>query len=149
MGSTDDLTGPARLKVEYRVSSENVGALAYGLSVSVKEASGIPSEVFVYHVEEPMLATGFPFDRRAGAVFQNVATPVDIEDTPPESDVTPEDRYFRSSSMKVLFRCKDDLDRALSTIKSDIASLVECWGQLSDESGYESVFEEEYTNGNV
>ena len=139
--------GKAFLRVEYRVSSERSGELAYGFTASVKEASGIPSEVFVYHVEEPMLATGFPFDRRAGAVFQNVATPVDIEETPSESEATPGDRYFRSSSVKMVFRNKDDMDRARKLVDEDLTALVESWNELSDENGYCTVFEEVYSNG--
>lgn len=125
------------IEVEYRESTERVGALAYGLVAEVRSASGIPSEVFVFHRETRMLATGFPFDYAAGAVFQNVATPADIEETPSESECDDKSRFFRASKVSLVFRSQIDMRRAKEAIDEDMAALVESWRALNDENGYE------------
>ena len=127
------------IKVEYRRSSRRRGELAYCLSAKVTRASGIPAEVFVFHRDTRMLATGYPFDYRAGAEFQNVATPVDIEETPPESEAGPNARFFRSDHVELFFRSDIDMDRAKSAIDDDVSALVLSWGSLNDSNGFEDV----------
>ena len=127
----------ARLKVEFERTATKDGILAYGLKAKVVEAEEIPPEVFVYHRSVRQLATGFPWDMKAYDMFQNVATPVDIEETVTESEADANTKYFRSDSMDLVFRCQHDVDRAKATIEEDLKALVRDWRRLDDGSSYE------------
>ena len=126
-----------RLKVDFERTTEGDGILAYGLKARVVEAELIPREIFVYHRTVRQLATGFPWDLEVYDMFQNVATPVDIEETVPEPQATEKTKYFRSDSLNLVFRCPSDVDKAKETIEGDISALVKNWKWLDDESTYE------------
>jgi len=126
-----------RLKVDFERTTTQDGVLAYGLKVKVVEAEAIPREIFVYHRTVRQLATGFPWDFKVYDVFQNVATPVDIEETVPENEANEKTKYFRSDSLNLVFRCPSDVDKAKETIEGDISALVKNWKWLDDETTYE------------
>ena len=126
-----------RLKVDFERTTTQDGVLAYGLKAKVVEAETIPREIFVYHRTVRQLATGFPWDLKVYDVFQNVATPVDIEETVPENEANEKTKYFRSDSLNLVFRCPSDVDKAKETIEGDISALVKNWKWLDDETTYE------------
>ncbi len=129
----------AGLTVKYKSTPMRRGALAYCLRVEVEEADGIPPEVFVFHRDTRMLATGFPFDYKSGAEFQNVATPVDIEETCTEDGITPRSRFYRARDVELIFRSMSDLETAKTTIDEDLSALVRSWDELGDHNSFESI----------
>lgn len=137
---------PVRLRVDFKETSGGDGVLAYGLRAEVTEAVGIPKEIFVYHRTPRQLATGFPWDMEIVDLFQNVATPVDIEETIPERQADEHTKYYRSSSLNLLFRNQDDVNKAKTTIDEDIADLVENWRSLEDDESFDKKETKEYSN---
>lgn len=129
----------AFLEVEFRKSSESAGRLSYGLVVSVKSSSSIPPEVFVFHRSAPQLASGLPWDGKVVETFQNVATPVDMHEVPAAGVAPVKSPYARRDSVKLVFRCVDDMNRAAEDISSDIADLVDSWDNVGDDAGYGEV----------
>lgn len=142
-----DSNDGAYLRVSYAMAPSGCGRLAYGLRVRVEEAVGIPPEIFVFHRSSRLVATGFPWDMEIVDEFQNVATPVDIEETLPESLAADSTRHFRSSSVELLFRCEADLERAKEAIDGDVSSLVEAWRDVGEGGSYSNVETREYSNG--
>lgn len=134
------------LKVEFRETDDPAERLAYALHGEVTEAEGIPPEIFVFHRSTRVIATGFPWDMEVIDYFQNVATPVDIEDTVDESLAGEGTRHFRSRSFDLLFRNEDDRERAKDGIDKDIAALVSSWRRVYNSGSYGRVEEKEYTN---
>jgi hypothetical protein len=135
------------LEVEYDMTTSHDRALAFGFRAFVKRAKGIPREIFVYHRSSRVIATGFPWDLEIVDEFQNVATPVDIEETLPEGLANDNTRHFRSESVELLFRCESDMERARDAIDADVAALVRSWRVVGDADSYESSETKEYTNG--
>ena len=135
------------LEVGYDMTTSHDRALAYGFRAYVKKAEGIPPEIFVYHRSSRVIATGFPWDMEIVDEFQNVATPVDIEETLPESLASDATRHFRSSSVELLFRCESDMERAKDAIDADVSALVRSWRIVGDADSYERSETKEYTNG--
>ena len=142
-----DSNDRAYLRVSYAMEPSGCSRLAYGLRVRVEEAEGIPPEIFVFHRSSRLIATGFPWDMEIVDEFQNVATPVDIEETVPERIASDATRHFRSSSVELLFRCEADLSRAKDAIDGDVAALVRAWNDVGDGGSYSNVETREYSNG--
>lgn len=139
--------GKVAVSVEFRETQEQGAALAYALHGEVTKAEGIPAEIFVMHRAPRLIATGFPWDMEVLDYFQNVATPVDIEDTIDEKLAGKDTRHFRSRSFDLLFRNEEDRERAKKAIDKDVAALVSSWKRVYNPSSYEKVETKEYTNG--
>lgn len=137
----------AKLEVVYDMTTSHDRALAYGFRAYVAKAEGIPPEIFVYHRSSRVIATGFPWDMEIVDEFQNVATPVDIEETVPQSIANDNTRHFRSSSVELLFRCESDMDRAKDAIDQDISALVRSWNIVGEPDSYDNRETREYPNG--
>ena len=135
------------LSVTYEMTTSHDRALAYGFRATVTKAVGIPAEIFVYHRSSRVIATGFPWDMEIVDEFQNVATPVDIEETVPQSLANDNTRHFRSSSVELLFRCESDMQRAKEAIDADVGALVRSWRIVGDDGSYKDTETKEYSNG--
>lgn len=133
-----------KLAVEYRETEAVPGDLSYALCGEVTEAVGIPSGIFVFHRAPKMIATGFPWDMEVVDYFQNVATPVDIEDTVDESIANENTRHFRSRSFELLFRNEKDRRRAKEAIDKDVSALVSSWRRMYNPGAYEKTESKEY-----
>lgn len=131
------------LSVEYR-ETDKPGDLSYALHGEVVEAKGIPECVFVFHRAPKLIATGFPWDMEVVDYFQNVATPVDIEDTVDETLANENTRHFRSRSFDLLFRNEDDRQRAKEAIDKDVSELVSSWRRMYNPESYEKTEVKEY-----
>jgi hypothetical protein len=134
----------ARVSVRYDMSTSGGHELSYGLRAVVTEAVGIPPEIFVYHRRGRVISTGFPWDMEVVDEFQNVATPVDIEGTVPQSLAVDGTRHFRSSSVELLFRSESDMERAKDAIDADVSALVRSWRTVCDADSYERTETREY-----
>lgn len=135
-----------KLSVEFRETQEVPGDLAYALHGEVVEASGIPAEIFVFHRSTRMIATGFPWDMEVVDYFQNVATPVDIEDTIDEGLSNENTRHFRSREFDLFFRCEKDRERAKNAIDDDIRQLVKSWKRVYNSGKYEKTEKKDYSD---
>lgn len=142
----DSKPKPVKLVVEYSMTTASSRALAFGLRAVVTQAEGIPPEVFVMHRIPRLMATGFPWDMEIVDEFQNVAAPVDIEETPTEAEATDDTRHFRSSRVELLFRCEADMERARAGIDEDLSALVRSW-RIVGAPDYENKETKEYSNG--
>lgn len=144
---TDSRASIASISVEYETTTSHDRALAYGFRARVVSAEGIPPEIFVFHRSTRLIATGYPWDMEVVDEFQNVATPVDIEETVSESLAGDNTRYFRSSSVELLFRCEADLERAKAAFDEDVSALVRSWNVVGGSDAYTNVETREYSNG--
>ena len=132
------------LSLEFKETEDQGSDLAYGLCGEVISATGIPQEIFVMHRAPKLIATGMPWDMEIIDSFQNVATPVDIEDTVDESLANENTRHYRSKSFELLFRNEDDRDRAKNAIDEDVKRLVESWKRMYNPEAYSKKEVKEY-----
>jgi hypothetical protein len=131
MTDSNDSNDGVSLSVAYSEFPSDDRGIAYALRCEVVKAEGIPPEVFVFHRFGRVMSTGFPWDMEIVDEFQNVATPVDVEETVPESLAGDNTRHFRSSSVEIVFRSPGDRERAKAAIDADVRALVRSWRELA------------------
>ena len=128
------------LKVKFSTSTTGDQYLGYAIKAEVVEAEGITPYIFMYRAGVPELPT-----RKVTDVFTNVASPVDIEETPEnEPDLFKKNPFYRRKSVTLWCRSADWVDELRDSISKDIAKLVETYKVLNDENHYENIEEKTY-----
>ena len=128
----------ATLKVRYtrsRSGEENLALkpLGFALTVEVIDSYEIPPEIFVFRRGQPGI------DGTTITEFMNVASPVDIQDYPPNApDLAKGMPWFRLPKVTLWFRSVDLLEEAQQLIESDIADLQYSWNILTAKDNFES-----------
>lgn len=130
-----------KIKVKFSTTTTGDQYLGYAIKAEVVEADGITPDIFVFQAGVPELHT-----KRINDVFTNVASPVDIEETPSgEPDLSKKNPFYRRSSVTLWCRSAAWLEEIKNNLDRDIRSLVDTYRVLNDENQYTN--QEEITYG--
>ena len=126
-----------KLTLEYSQTDTKDGLYAYALHVASSPEDGADPRIFVFQrtprTMNPFGRTDMEFDD----IFVNVATPVDMEEIPPdEPDICHGMPYFRSDTLDLWFRNLEDIEQAKRDIDEDVASLCRLYDNMSDTGGF-------------
>lgn len=122
------------LKVKFTTTTTDDQFLGYAVKAEVIEAEGITPYIFMYRAGVPELPS-----QKAVDVFTNVASPVDIEDTPEnEPDLSKHTPFYRRKSVVLWCRSADWLEEIKDRIDRDIANLLNTYRVLNDENNYDN-----------
>lgn len=122
------------LKVKFSTTTTGDQYLGYAVKAEVIEAEGITPYIFMFQAGVPELPT-----REIVDVFTNVASPVDIEETPEnEPDMSKKNPFYRRKSVTLWCRSADWLDKVKQRLNEDIAQLMQTYAVLNDENHYDN-----------
>lgn len=94
-------------------------------TVTVDEAQGIPSEIFVFLKLPDPTESG---DMSEGYEFQNIASPDDLEEYPVNTPAPGGNRpFFRMSAVELRFRSVTLAEDTWKAIQQDIRALLQAW----------------------
>ena len=129
------------ITVQYYRSPSHVSQVyGYALRVKVTKSEGMPSKIFVYQRGKMRTNDGKFIDH-----FINIASPVDMDNVP-EDEPSLENNipYYRKDTVKLYFRCLQDLEECKDDISGDIFHLVQTYKYLEDEDNFEKIEEKTY-----
>lgn len=107
---------------------------AYGLSVEVVEADGVPTEIFVFQVNAP--SNTDPQASAPSSQFVSVADPVDIAQYPVgAANLDNNMPYFRADKVNLVFRSIGELEECQRMLDSDVRELVDTLRALESGEG--------------
>lgn len=128
------------IKIKYERSDIQPGLQAYGLKVTVTQATDMPESIFVMRRDvvnantpmnqEPVVPTGNPGIQPD--TFICLADPVDLEEFPENiPDPANEMPYYRVKAVEFWFRSPDLLEDTYNLLAADIAKLVKSLQSLA------------------
>ena len=121
-----------KLKVKFTTSTTGDQYLGYAIKAEVVEAEGITPYIFMFHAGMPELLT-----KKVTDFFTNVASPVDIEETPEKvPDPSKKNPFYRRNSVTLWCRSADWVEELRRRIDEDIRKLVSTYSVLNDENHY-------------
>lgn len=121
-----------KLKVTYKTTTTSDEYFGYGLHAEVVEAEGIDPNIFVFHAGMPEMPT-----KKVVDTFSHVASPVDMEEYPPEEpDLKNHKPFYRRSELNLWVRSSEWLGELKQRIDADVGLLVKGYSLLNDENQY-------------
>ena len=112
------------LEVRYSKQEEEHQRQSYDLKVEVLNAVDVSSKIFVF--QRSVLSVMDADANREMDQFVNIASPVDLEETPEDSpDLSNDMPYFRKASVTLRFRSMIELEETMEAIAEDIQELVD------------------------